>query len=170
MQFTETCKIRVIKQSSGCPVHPVKIEHAIHTITILTVKRILGSRHIILIGTCRRIKARMSIFSHRTDFKNGDIRRQQTVQFFRHSHYIQFFLIIKMGHHQRSMYSGIGSSGSHHLYFSSQKGRQCFHQALLYAASIGLNLPTVIVGSVISQINKVSLHAFYPIISFRVQR
>ena len=72
---------------------------------------------------------------------------------------IQQFIGIKMSNHQRGMHSRIRPACSYYFNFATQKGRQCLHQTFLHTNPIRLNLPTVIVGSVVSQINKIPLHA-----------
>ena len=64
-----------------------------------------------------------------------------------------------MSNHQRGMHSRIRPACSYYFNFATQKGRQCLHQTFLHTNPIRLNLPTVIVGSVVSQINKIPLHA-----------
>ena len=72
---------------------------------------------------------------------------------------IEHFFLIKMCHHQRGMHPRVCSPGTYHFHITTQKSRQSFHQAFLHTTPVGLYLPTVIVGSIISQINKIPLHA-----------
>ena len=71
-----------------------------------------------------------------------------------------------MSNHQGSMYPGICPTCPYYFNFATQKGRQCFHQTFLHTNPIRLNLPTMIVGSVVSQINKIPLHANSSLLGF----
>ena len=96
---------------------------------------------------------------HPADTVDRNIGRQQTVQLVGNGHCIEHFFLIKMCHHQRGMYPRVRPSGTYHFHITTQKSRQSLHQAFLHTTPVGLYLPTVIVGSIISQINKIPLHA-----------
>ena len=63
---------------------------------------------------------------------------------------------IEVGCHVSGMYAGIGSSCSHHLHFLSQKYGEGALQLLLHRIGIGLNLPTVVVGAVVTEEYEIS--------------
>ena len=115
----------------------------------MTIERILASGYIIFIGTIGSIETGMSIRLHLLHFKDRDIRWKQAIEFIRYRLAIQFFLEIEMSNHQASMNTGIGTSCSYYLYLFPQKGRKRLHQRFLYTGTIRLNLPTVIIGTVV---------------------
>ena len=63
---------------------------------------------------------------------------------------------IEVGCHVSGMYAGIGPSCSHHLHFLSQKYGEGALQLLLHRIGIGLNLPAVVVGAVVTEEYEIS--------------
>lgn len=162
MQLAETGKIRIFKQSPGSFVHPFKVRSLEQTATILTIERHLGRSNIVFVCTCRGIKARMSIGTYGTQTVNGNIRGSRRFSLSVMNITSNGVSLSKCATIRGSMYTGIGASGTHHLHFTPQQGRECFHQTLLHTCTVGLNLPAMISCAVVGQIDKISLHvSFY---------
>lgn len=120
MQFTEAGEIGIIEQCLCSFIHPFKVGSLKKTATVLPVERYLCRSDVILIHSCRGIKAGMCIRLYGTQAIDRNIRRKQTIQFICHKSHIERLVAIKMCHHQRSMHTGIGASGTYYLDFTAQ--------------------------------------------------
>jgi hypothetical protein len=60
------------------------------------------------------------------------------------------------------VHAGIRSSRARHVNLLSEECGQRLHQTLLHTAAIRLNLPSVVVCPVISQVYEISAHLCYP--------
>mgnify|MGYP003375658442 FL=1 len=97
----------------------------------------------------------------RHDLINGDIFGQEPIQFFREEYQIpDRFLPIKMCDHQVGMYAGIGTAGPHNRHGRTHQDGQGLLYRLLHRHTIRLDLPAPKILSVISQIYKISSHAY----------
>ena len=63
--------------------------------------------------TCSR-KTRVHIISNPSNVTDGDIPRQQTIQFVGQLNAVQFMVYIEMSYHHTSMYSCISTSSTCH--------------------------------------------------------
>lgn len=156
MQLAETGEIGIIKQSMGRLIHLPEIRLTEKPPCILTIERFFPSSYIIFISTISSIKASVRIIPHPFYSIHGNIGRKQTVQLIGYLLPIQFFFKVKMRHHKPGMHTGIRTSCSHHLYLFSQESRKRTHQRFLHTHTVGLDLPAMIICSVVSQIYKVS--------------
>ena len=103
----------------------------------------------------------MCIRAHGTHPAHRYIRRQQAVQLVGQQSGINHPVGIEVGHHQRSMHTGIGTPRPRYLYLAAQQGGQRTHQTFLHAYAIGLYLPAVVGSTIIRKINEISLHGFF---------
>ena len=96
------------------------------------------------------------------NFIDGDVAWQNSVQAI---HQLVSFhresFEVKMRCHIPGVHPGIGSSGSHHLYLFSEKDGEGALQFLLHRIGVGLNLPAVIIGSVVTKEYKISHSLFF---------
>ena len=126
-----------------------------------------------MIGTRGGREAGMHLRMNFPHFIDGNVAWQNSVQtilqlveghrdsFFRNFLFRNFLfrIPVKMRRHVSGMHTGIGSSCTHHLYLLSEKDGKGTLQLLLHRIGIGLNLPAVIVGSVVTKEYKIS-HCF----------
>ena len=149
MKFTKTSKVDVFEENLGSLIHFRKIEGIEQPPCIVTIERLLASGNIIFIGTIGCIETGMSIRLHLLHIVHCNVMREQTVQFVCYGLSVQFCIEVKMSNHQFGMYTGIGTSGTYHFDILAQKGSKRLHQRFLYTGTIRLNLPTVIIGTVV---------------------
>ena len=149
-------------------VHLFEIQRVVHLQRIVALEGILACMDIIMIGTRGGREAGMHLGIYLPNFIDGNVAWQDSVQtihqlveghrdsFFRN---FLFRIPVKMRRHVSGMHTGIGSSCTHHLYLLSEKDGKGTLQLLLHRIGIGLNLPAVIVGSVVTKEYKIS-HCF----------
>ena len=111
---------------------------------------------IMVCARCGR-EAGMHLRGYLPYFVYGDIAGQDAVQaIYQLVGFHRDAVCIEVGCHVSGMYAGIGSSCSHHLHLLSQKYGEGALQLLLYRIGIGLNLPAVIVGAVVTEEYEIS--------------
>lgn len=92
----------------------------------------------------------MGVGANLDDTIDGDVGRQEAVEFVGEKGCVEGRLVVEMSDHQAGMDACIGASGSCNLdCLTAQEGGECFHQALLYADVSRLYLPAVVTGAVV---------------------
>lgn len=112
---------------------------------------ILPGGDVIFIGTRGGIKAGMRLLFNRQDVVDGYVARQESVEFLGQEREVGNWLFpLKVGYHHAGMHAGIGASGSHDRYGFAEQGGERLFQELLYRNSVGLYLPAIEGGAVVT--------------------
>ena len=107
----------------------------------------------------------MHIISNRIYGINSYIARQQAVKLISQLLTIYVPIYFKVCRHPTCMHTSVSTSCTDNTYFHTQNHRQGLLQLLLYRVAIRLYLPTMIIGSVVCELYKISTHQFLMLLS-----
>ena len=150
MQFAEAGEVGVVEQGLGGLVHPFEVRCLKEAAAVLAVEGHLGGGDVVAVRACRGVEAGMGIRFHGTKAVHGDVGRQQAVQFVGDEGGVKGRVAVEVSHHEAGMDAGIGATGTHYLHLAAQQGGKGTHEALLHTGTVGLNLPAVIGGAIVS--------------------
>ncbi len=111
-----------------------------------------------MISTANGRETCVHIGSHILHTRDSNVCRQYLIQLIRQLTAINgspFVRNIEMCHHNKCMHSSICATSPYYLYVTAKQCRQTALQYLLHSYTIGLNLPTVIRTTVITEMNKI---------------
>ena len=164
MRFGETAEIAVFHNNAGAGVHAFQVGRKTVTVGEGPGKRIFLPADAVFVGTGAGAETGVGIGRHREKTKDADIGREEGIQLVGElltGKGCQRLLAVKVGVKARSMHPGVGASATGEFGTGAQDHAEGFRNKLLYTQRIGLVLPTVVGGAVISQLNKVAMHTNY---------
>ena len=158
MQLAEAREISTLKQHLSSPIHQLYIGFKVHKPLIIASEGILLSRDVILVSSGDSREACMHIVSHFHYLVDSNILWQQPIHLISQLVAIKHLFSIEVSNHHFSMNPRISTSGTCHRNIFSQKRPNRLVETLLHTRPVWLNLPSVVIATVIIQINEVSLH------------
>lgn len=113
------------------------------------------SVYIIMICALSGTKPRMHIVSHKLNLLHTYVARQNVIQPESNMLTVESLVTVEVCHHVTGMNPRVGTPCANNNHIVAQSQRTCTLKLSLHSVAIGLNLPTMIVGAVIREMNKI---------------
>ena len=165
MGLAERPEIADLKQMCCSFVHGFKVKWIMKFARIITKERVLTGMYIIMVCTLRRTETRMHIGSHRLNAKHRNVARQDSVQPISQLLTVGNAVELEMRHHFPCVHTSVGTPCTDNRHGTTQHFGQGILQLFLHGIAIGLYLPTVIIGAVVTKVYEESIH-FQTFLSF----
>ena len=156
VELAEAGEVYVLEELLGSLVHALKVGRMEQPHGAMTAERVLGCRHIVVIGARGGTEACMGIGRHGLNALHSDIGREQAVELVGKAGAIDLLLGVEVGYHLQRMHTGIGAPGTDNGSVLAQECGECLLQALLHGDAIGLYLPAMIGCAVVGEGDEVT--------------